>query len=282
MKKESKRLHKLNLYLLGCLLLVCFAQTTFAEEGFNPLFDGTSLDGWTAAKSKGDKDWGAFSINNEERAIHVYAGKKQGSKQEYDCLVTKKQFSHYILRMEYKWLEKRFEPRVNWDRDAGLLFHVHGDLKKVWPNCFEMQIGETPGHVTAKSEDYWQGRKPKHRFHSGDFFTVSTKAHLRSQTKRKGNLWHPKGESITIYGHSITPFGKEKAKGKWNEVEIRVHGHKKATFILNGEVVFETMNMEQKKDGKFVPIKKGHIGLQAESAELLYRNIGIKELKEEK
>ena len=29
---------------------------------------------------------------------------------------------------------------------------------------------------------------------------------------------------------------------------------------------------------EFVPIEKGHIGLQAESAELLYRNIRIKEL----
>ena len=38
--------------------------------------------------------------------------------------------------------------------------------------------------------------------------------------------------------------------------------------------------MEQKKDGKFIPIEKGHIGLQAESAELLYRNIRIKELDE--
>ena len=121
---------------VGFLLIVCFAKATFAEEGFTLLFDGTSLEGWTAAKSKGSKDWGAFSINKEEKAIHVYAGKKQGSEQEHDCLVSKKQFSHFILRMEYKWLEKRFEPRLNWDRDAGLLFHVHGDLKKVWPNCF--------------------------------------------------------------------------------------------------------------------------------------------------
>ena len=36
--------------------------------------------------------------------------------------------------------------------------------------------------------------------------------------------------------------------------------------------------MEQKVGDHFVPLDKGHIGLQAESAELLYRNIRIKEL----
>ncbi|MDD7985257.1 DUF1080 domain-containing protein [Lentisphaera marina] len=278
MKRKTQTTRRSHFLLTGCILIVCFAKATFAEEGFSPLFDGTSLEGWTAAKSKGDKDWGAFSINKEEKAIHVYAGKKQGSEQEHDCLVSKKQFSHFILRMEYKWLDKRFEPRLNWDRDGGLLFHVHGDLKKVWPNCFEMQIGETPAHVRGNTKDYWKGRKPTHRFHSGDYFIVPPRAHLRSQIKRKGPFWDPNGELISTNGAVITPFGKEKPKGEWNEIEIRVLGHKKATFILNGEVVFETVNMEQKKDGKFVPIEKGHIGLQAESAELLYRNIRIKEL----
>jgi len=257
-----------------------FANLALAEEGFIPLFDGKTLNGWNAAKAEGVSDWGAFSVNQEEKAIHVYAGKNQGSKQEHDCLVSEKQFSHYILRMEYKWLEKRFEPRLTWDRDAGLLFHVHGDLKKVWPNCFEMQIGETPGYVTKNKKEYWKGRKPTHRFHSGDYFIVPPRAHLRSQIKRKGPFWDPNGTLISISGPAMTPFGTEKAKGEWNEIEICILGHKKATFILNGEVVFEAVNMEQKKEGKFVPIEKGHIGLQAESAELLYRNIRIKELDE--
>jgi len=53
---------------------------------------------------------------------------------------------------------------------------------------------------------------------------------------------------------------------------------KKATFIFNGEVVHEIFNLKQKVDGKMVPLEKGRIGLQAEWAEILYRNIRIKEL----
>lgn len=266
---------------IACLLcgLMGLSISGYAatEEDFVPLFDGETLKGWNAARSSGEGDWGCFSVNTEEQAIHVYAGLEDGSEQIHDCLVSEQQFSHYILRMEYKWLENRFAPRIDWDRDGGLLFHVHGDLRQVWPNSFEMQIGETPGHINGKSKDYWKGRKPN-RFHSGDFFTIPPNEHLRSQSTRKGHLWDPNGKLLPITGPCVTPFGVEKPKGEWNEMEIRVLGHKKATFILNGEVVYEAINMEQKAGDHFVPLDKGHIGLQAESAELLYRNIRIKEL----
>jgi len=66
-------------------------------------------------------------------------------------------------------------------------------------------------------------------------------------------------------------------------MEIHVHGSEKATFIFNGEVVLETFNFTQKKnkEAEKLPLSEGHIGLQAEWAELMYRNIRIKELPTE-
>ncbi len=62
-------------------------------------------------------------------------------------------------------------------------------------------------------------------------------------------------------------------------MEIRAEGSKKSTFILNDEEVMQVFNMEQKdKDGKYVPLSKGRIGIQAEWAEILYCNILIKEM----
>ncbi|NJM39111.1 MAG: DUF1080 domain-containing protein [Akkermansiaceae bacterium] len=84
--------------------------------------------------------------------------------------------------------------------------------------------------------------------------------------------------NATWGGHVPTKLGTEKPMGEWNEMEIRVEGAKKATFIFNGEVVFEIFNMQQKIGNDFVPLDKGRIGLQAEWAEVLYRNIRIKEL----
>jgi len=247
------------------IALLSFTSASALEEDFVSLFDGKTLKGGKSAHSKGESDWGPFSVNEKEKAIHVYAGCEAGSKQSSDCLNTEKQYSHFILKLDYKWLDKRFAPRTDWDRDAGLLFHVHGDLSRVWPYSVEMQIGETPGDHTGKR-----------RFHTGDLFVLGK--HLRAQSHRTKGWWDPKGKLHTGRG-GRTKLGVEKPKGEWNSMEIQVHGSEKAVFILNGEVTYEVLNMEQKKDEKFVPLTKGHIGLQAEWAELLYRNIRIKELK---
>ena len=259
---------KLFLKTLACTAF-SLSSLTADEEGFVPLFDGKSLEGWTSARSEGDGDWGAFSVNKEEKAIHVYAGQQADSKQDTDCLNTVKQYSHYILKLDYKWLDKRFAPRTDWDGDAGLLFHVHGDLKQVWPPSLEMQIGESAG-------DKKNGKRSKGRFHSGDLFVIGKG--LEVTTTMADGWWNPKGEKRT--GRSApTKLGVEKPMGEWNEIEIQVHGSEKAVFIFNGEKVFEITDLTKKdKDGKKLPLEKGHIGLQAEWAEILYRNIRIKEL----
>ena len=162
----------------------------------------------------------------------------------------------------------RFAPRENYDRDAGLLFHVHGDLTKVWPLSLEMQIGESAG-------DKPRGRKEKGRFHTGDLFVLGKG--LQVSTTRTDGYWDPQGTTVT--GKSgPTKLGKEKPMGEWNEMEIQVHGSEKAIFILNGEKVYEITDFTKEVDGKTLPLEKGHIGLQAEWAEIQYRSIRIKEL----
>lgn len=250
-----------------CLLPLSFIflSSLSAEDAFTPLFDGTSLEGWQAAKSNEENPMGQFTLNKEEKAIHVYANKAQGSEQGTDCLVSKKQYSHFILKLEYKWGENRFAPRADWDRDAGLLFHVHGDLKKIWPRSLEMQIGESPGDKPNKK-----------RFHSGDLFVLGSGLEVFSN--RDAGFFNAEAKP-SPGKHLMTKKGVEKPKGEWNQMEIRVHGSEKATFILNDEVVLELTDFSNKdKDGVKTPLSKGHIGLQAEWAEILYRNILIKEL----
>ncbi|MEM6884479.1 MAG: DUF1080 domain-containing protein [Verrucomicrobiota bacterium] len=251
--------------IVPLLLSIFFFQTVLhGEEGFIPLFDGKTLEGWTSAHSRKEGDWGPFSVNEKEQAIHVYAGMEDGSEQSSDCLNTVAQFSHYILKLEYMWPGKRFAPRQDWDRDAGLLYHVHGDLTKVWPLSLEMQIGETPGD-----------HEGKRRYHTGDLFVLGK--HLRAKVSRKEGYYDATGEPVVGRGVR-TKLGVERPMGEWNEMEIHVHGSEKATFIFNGETVLELTDMIQIIDGKHVPLEKGHIGLQAEWAEIMYRNIRIKEL----
>ncbi len=257
------------------LILALLTPLLFAEEetGFAPLFDGKSLKGWKSARSTGEGDWGPFSVNETDKAIHVYAGQEADSKQISDCLNTEKEYSHYILKLEYRWLGKRFAPRTDWDRDAGLLFHVHGELSKVWPLSLEMQIGESPG-------DKPPGKQAAGRFHSGDLFVLGKD--LRADTPRGSSGYKAGAEKKTGKGVK-TKLGVEKPQGEWNEMEIHVHGSEKATFIFNGEVVLETFNFTQLNEaGERIPLEKGRIGLQAEWAELQYRNIRIKEMTPDK
>jgi len=200
------------------------------EEGFVSLFDGKTLDGWKSARSSGEGDWGPFSVNEQEQAIHVYAESEADSEQKTDCLNTTKEFSHYILKLEYKWMEKR-------------------------------------------------GKDAEGRFHTGDLFVLG--GHLRTDTPQKDRSYAKDGKLKN--GRNVkTILGTEKPKGQWNEIEIRVLGSKQATFVLNGEVVLETFNFTQKdKEEVKSPLSKGHIGFQAEWAELMYRNIRIKELPAE-
>ena len=260
------------LALTLCTAFLC-ASTAFGqkeETGFVPLFNGKDLTGWTSARSTGEGDWGAYSVNEAEKAIHVYAGKEANSTQKTDCLNTTKEFSHFILKLEYKWNEKRFKPRPDHDRDSGVLFHVHGNLKRVWPFCLEMQIGESPG-------DKPDAKGKEGRFHTGDLFVL--RKDLRATTPIGENKRYDADGKKKAGRNIRTPLGIEKPKGEWNEIELRVNGSEKATFILNGQVVLETFDFHfTDESGKKVPLKKGHIGLQAEWAELMYRNIRIKDL----
>ena len=256
---------------LCCLCTFAFASIAVGQDdGFVPLFDGKTLDGWKSARSTGEGDWGPFSVNEEEQAIHVYAGAEAGSKQKTDCLNSDTQYSHFVLQLEYKWGENRFEPRPDWDRDSGLLFHVHGDLTRVWPFCLEMQIGESAG-------DKPDARGSEGRFHTGDLFVL--RKDLRTSTTIGENKRYSADGKLKV-GRSVrTPLGVEKPKGEWNAIEIRVQGSEKATFIFNGETVLETSDFHFKDaDGNKVSLERGHIGLQAEWAELMYRNIRIKDL----
>jgi len=256
-----------HVFSIIAILVVCCNVS--ADDGFKPLFNGEDLSGWLSVSEQKAAGTGDFSVNKAEKAIHAYAGKEANSKQEADCLYTEKEYSHYVLKLEYKWLVKRFEPRDKSDRDAGLLFHVHGDLVKIWPNSIEMQMGES------------DAKKVKDRYTTGDLWVIGKDVQVMNE--RVGDFYAFGADPIAVgkdkaYDKSYIPVGNEKPFGQWNEITLTVRGGQEAVFELNGKVVNRIKNMTYIVDGKRVPLETGHIGIQAEYAELLYRNIRIKEL----
>ena len=172
-----------------------------------------------------------------------------GTKAPFNMISTTKEYSYFNLELEYKWGARKFEPRLDAKRDAGILFHVHGE-NVVWPSSIECQVQE---HDTG---DLWVIKGPSVE-------VVEANGSLkRIDTKLKDYQTNRRYADYEVEG--------------WNHVRVEVRGSESAKFYVNGHLVNEIRNI-QMKDG--APLDKGTIGLQAEGAELTYRNIRVQEIK---
>ena len=111
--------------------LCLFAGAGFAADdaaSWKPLFNGKSLNGWTAHYASKVAEGAApparlFDVENG--VIHVYRDEAAGSEQPNAYLLSSGEHQNYKLSLEYRWGEKKFAPRLDLVRDAGLLYHVH-------------------------------------------------------------------------------------------------------------------------------------------------------------
>lgn len=258
----------------GAVLLVGSQPASSAgpPAGRQELFNGENLRGWSVAvEEQGEVDLEEqhfFQVENG--VIHVYPDVPAGSRQPFACLTTDREYADYRLTLEYKWGARKFEPRLKAARDAGLLYHVHGP-NMVWPAGVECQIQEgdtgdtwavrtqirTTVEAGQPDENQWQFAEPD-----------------------KGGQWEiiarePGRNLRVIKSHTNEVDG-------WNQVEVIVRGDE-ATHIVNGEAVNRVYGMRRWDPAtkSWQPLKKGRIALQAEGAELFYRNIRIELLPEE-
>jgi hypothetical protein len=252
---------------VACLGFVSRSESR-PESGWAPLFNGKDLSGWTPffnGRDKAAKFDDLVQVSNGE--IHIYPEGKDGDKAPFGYLRSAKAYSHYHLRLEYKWGTKRFVPKQTAKRDSGMLYHVVGP-DKVWPRCVELQVQEGD---------------------TGDIFTVNTRVTATVDPKKpkygvdksnastflaadKGGVAHTQGtKGITRVIKSETA-----ERDGWNIVEAIVAGGS-ATHIVNGKVVNQCTDIQQPGPGDtWVPLTAGQIILQAEGAEVFYRNIDIK------
>ncbi|WDE97301.1 DUF1080 domain-containing protein [Lentisphaera profundi] len=278
MKKESKRLHKLNLCLLGCLLLVCFAQTTFAEEDFTKRPAQASAK-WTELLDKDLSNWEVWTGVPHTEGAPVKAGKPVGlgdpkglfkviadkngksvlsvSGEVYGGLTTKKSFSNYHLSLMFKWGEKKWAPRLDVQRDSGIMYHCygsHGAIMGSWKRSMEMQILEG---------------------YCGDFISLGPSVESTVTQAGLHNRWDPEnGKTKRVQGRIIRKGNYEKANGEWNHFELYAF-EDKAVHRVNGNVVMilEGLRLGDK------PHTSGQIQLQSEGAQCFDKEIKIRKIR---
>jgi len=230
------------------------------DTGFVPLFNGKDLDDWTLKIRSNDAALAAKVFAVDQGMVHVFKDfpaeyeLNQPGNKTHGLFYTKKKYSKFILRFEYKWGKGIANNFDQFQYDAGLYYHVTND--RIWPTGIEYQVRYN--HTNDKN-------------HSGDIWGISNLTWYSGPNQSfvppsEGGIPTPnkKNERLALDG---APFNG--LNGQWNLCEVIVMGNQFAIHKLNGKLV----NLATE-----LGISEGIIGFQSETAEIFYRNIRIKEL----
>lgn len=247
------------------LFAAMVASAQDATPGWKPIFNGENLEGWSvhfASKTKADAPPASsiFEVRNGE--IHAYPTQKAGTEQPNAYILTDGDHRDYVLSLEYKWGEKKFPPRLENVRDAGLLYHVHRARPSDWPACAEAQIQEGD---------------------TGDSWAISSQV-SSFVDPRTGRYALPENGGVPVTVGKYEDFkrtrhGRVNEYPGWNTLEVIARGDR-VTHIVNGVVNLRVSDLKSWDTGTnaWVKLDHGKIALQAESAEVFYRNIKIRPL----
>ncbi len=198
----------------------------------------------------------------------------------YGGLSTKEIFENYHLKMEFKWGDKKYEPRLERRRDSGILYHAqepYGQFWNVWMKAPEMQVQEgdvgdfhplVGVSMDIRSSETREDRPGDYFYGDIQWIYSPTAEHRMFRT---GDQFEPnRGRRI---------FDYEKPHGEWNTIELICLGDT-SLHIVNGHVVMVLENAKNwLDDDNYLPLTRGKIEFQSEGAEIFYRNIEIRGLE---
>ncbi|WP_417939065.1 3-keto-disaccharide hydrolase [Flavobacterium sp. RS13.1] len=185
----------------------------------------------------------------------------------YGCVFTKEDFKNYRLKLKVKFGNKKWEPRTEKLKDAGVLYHSQGkagvDYWRAWMLSQEFQIME--GHFG----DYWNIANS----------AIDIKAYLPEGSMNavadEDQPFIPFGTHTENTGFCMRKMKAETPNNGWTEIEL-VCFEGKSLHIVNGKVVMVLQNSRYFDGEKFMPLNEGKIQLQSEACQVYYKNIKIK------
>lgn len=205
----------------------------------------------------------AFKNENGENILRV-------SGEIYGALTSKQEFENYHLKLEYKWGEKVWEPRLLRKRDSGILYHGHGSFTafwNVWMASQEFQVQETDvgdyyGLVDVLIDIPSKKKEGEKQF---NYTNTSTFKPYSALQRFPPN-------------HCNKEFDNENEHGEWNTLEL-ICFEGTSLHVVNGRVVMALYNSRyENAAGQIVPLTKGRIQIQSEAAEVFYKKAQIKSI----
>lgn len=257
-----------SILLAVCVMAVvagCTSQKA-PNDGFVKIFNGTNWDGWYLKIKSGDSLMAQKLFAIEDSVVHIFNSAfpdsfklGTGENDTHGMFYTNKKYSKFILRFEYKWGTKIANNFNDWQYDAGCYYHVVDD--KIWPTGIEYQVRYDHTKLRNHTGDIIQGNGTKYKWFPSADTTVFV-------SPKDGG----KAQDVEGWMHyASTPKHFNGNNGEWNKCEIIVMGNQYAIHKLNGEIINMATDLA---------VGEGIIGLQAETAEIFYKNIEIKEFTE--
>jgi hypothetical protein len=276
-------------WLIAVLLaFVSLAPGDAQEQGWTPLWNGRTLDGWTTwmrqpepssqvpGLARGADGRYLEPIGSGRDPLQVFSVTEidhrpaiRISGEVFGELRTKSSYRDYHLKLQFRWGEKKWPPRDRPEtpRDSGLLYHVHappGQNGRTWARSIELQIQE---HDV------------------GDLYAIGSaiavRAKARADTQPMLYDYDPAGEwtffsqSQGASGRCIKQPDNEKPTGEWNTVEL-ICFRDEAIHVVNSKVVMRLHGPLNIDGAVPSPVTAGPIILQSEGAEVFYRDIAIR------
>jgi hypothetical protein len=285
-------IHHRVLALGACALAVAVcscleARVADADASGSPewrsLFNGKDLEGWDTWLGKPYKGKDVIGLNKDPNNVYTVVmmdGKPaiRISGEIFGALTSREEFENYHLKLEFKWGEKRWPPREKDVRDSGLLYHCvgpHGASATFWMRSQECQIQEKDcgdywsvagGIVDVEAEPVNSDPASKIRYQKGGTKYTVPRAIKTADGKSRTDPRIIKSET-------------NEKEGDWNTIELLCLGGT-SVHVVNGKVVMILTNSRQVLNGKEVPLVKGKVQIQSEGAEVFYRNIEVRTIKE--
>lgn len=273
----------MKLYLSLCLVTVCcFTSTTLlaqsddkpvAEsrqtEDWIQLFNGKDLEGWIPKiryHPLGDNYAETFRVEEGLLKVRYDKDKYEQFDERFGHLFFERPFSHYRLRVEYRFVGEQAPGGPGWAlRNSGLMLHGEDPklmrLDQDFPTSIEVQLLGGDGR----------------------------------EERQTANLCTP-GTNVVIDGelfltHCTRSSSKTYHGDQWVTVEVEMRGAGDVKHIIDGEVVLSyTAPQLDERDGHAkilaeqqggLLIEGGYISLQSESHPIDFRKVEILELEDE-
>ncbi|MFT4177742.1 MAG: ThuA domain-containing protein [Luteolibacter sp.] len=235
------------------------AAEPLAKSPAIPMFQENRKQEWYAwMPSKGRAEpWPEQIRVREDGTVHVLDIPVTGKPEEFGYFATRDDYRNYRLHFDYKWGEKKFEPRGKAPRNSGLLYHIIGE-DRLWPGCVEYQVQEGD---TGDFHLLWRDTRP----------TMDAPVESAEQVKGRRFVFSPQGEWVRGTTSSVQRNPKMDHAKEWNRCVLEVRGTESRHFV-NGTLNNAASNL---KDFEGKPLDSGRIAFQVEGAEIFYRNISI-------